>query len=82
MPCCAEFEGRAGEWFFPDGTAVPRQDGAMIFYRNRGDDGTVSLNRLSGIMRPTGPFCCEVPDAMGIIDSVCANIGKSCMANN
>jgi hypothetical protein len=81
MLCCGHgYKDRAGEWFFPDGTAVPRQDSAMTFYRNRGDDGTVNLNRLSGIMMPTGLFCCEVPDAVDIVDRVCANIGKSCMA--
>ena len=52
----------------------------MTFYRNRGDDGTVNLNRLSGIVMPTGLFCCVVPDSIGITNRVCANIGKSCMA--
>ena len=33
------------------------------FYRNRGDDGTVNLNRLNtNVITPTGLFCCEVPD--------------------
>ena len=79
--CCASPEGRAGEWYFPDGTLVPIKGLAKTFYRNRGDDGTVNLNRLSGIMIPTGKLCCEVPDLIGITDRVCANIGtKSRMA--
>jgi hypothetical protein len=79
MPCCG-YQDRAGEWFFPDGTAVPRENNAMTLFRNRGDDGTVNLNRLSGITMPTGLFCCEVPNAVNIIDRVCANVGKSCIA--
>lgn len=78
MPCCAVFKDKAGEWYYPDETPVlgPRQ-GIRTFYRNRGNDGTVNLNRLNGIMMPTGLFCCVVPDSIGIIDRVCANIGKS-----
>ena len=85
--CCAAFETRAGEWYFPRGmAAVPRQihAGATTFYRNRGDDGTVNLNRLnSSIMSPIGLFCCMVPDATShdINDAremqrICVNIGK------
>ena len=75
MSCCAAI--RAGEWYFPDGTAVPIQHGgATTFYRNRGDDGTVNLNRVNtNIIMPIGLFCCEVPDASGVIQRVCANIG-------
>ena len=78
MPCCAAFNDKAGEWYFPDETPVPGplQGLAITFYRNRGDDGTVNLNRLSGIMMPTGKFCCEIPDSIGVTDRVCANIGK------
>ena len=77
MPCCAAV--RAGDWNFPNGTAVSVQGVATTFYRNRGDDGTVNLNRLNtNIMMPTGLFCCEVPDAAGDTRPlrVCANIGK------
>lgn len=28
-------------------------------------------------MMPTGIFCCEVPDAADVIQSICANIGES-----
>ena len=77
MPCCF-YEGRAGEWFFPDGRRVPFGAGATTFFRNRGDDGTVNLNRLNtSIMSPTGLFCCEVPDASGATQKICANIGDS-----
>ena len=47
------------------------------FYRNRGeDDGTVNLNRPSGVMMPTGLFCCEVPDALDVMQNICATISE------
>ena len=76
-PCCQTKTNRHGEWIFPNGTMVPIQDGATSFFRNRGDDGTVNLNRLnSDVMMPTGRFCCVVPDATSVNQTVCANISK------
>ena len=77
-PCC-RFRYRVGEWFFPNGTKVPmRGSGATTFDRNRGrDDGTVNLNRLStDVMSPIGLFCCVVPDANDVSQTVCATISK------
>ena len=63
--------------YTPDRTVVPGLSIAVSFYRNRGfEDGTVNLNRLSGVMMPTGLFCCEVPNGLNIMQRVCANIGK------
>ena len=57
---------------------VPIYNDAATFYRNRGEDGTVNLNRFnSDVMMPTGRFCCVVPDAMNVDHTVCVNIGKS-----
>ena len=81
-PCCRSNPNRLGEWLFPDGEIVPQLKGddritATSFYRNRGDDGTVNLNRLNNdVMMPTGRFCCVVPDATDIDQTVCANIGE------
>ena len=77
-PCCATVPNRFGEWFFPDETAVPTQGGATSFYRTRGDDGTVNLNRLNtNIFMPTGLFCCEIPDAPGEdMQRLCINISE------
>ena len=78
MPCC-RITFRAGEWYMytPERMMVPGPGTTVNFYRNRGyDDGTVSLNRNSSVMMPTGLFCCEVPDAAGDIQPLCANIGK------
>ena len=78
-PCCASLPNRHGEWFFPDDVGmVPTIVSATTFYRNRGDDGTVNLNRLNNdVMMPTGKFCCVVPDATGVSQWACAiNIRK------
>ena len=72
---------RAGEWYFPGGIRVPilgiGASRATTFYRNRGDNGMVNLNRVStDVMSPTGLFCCMVPDATDVIQRACANIGE------
>ena len=74
MPCCSTPPNRFGQWYFPNGTAiVPVQGSATSFYRTRGGDGTVTLNRLNtNIMMPTGLFCCEIPDAVNVIQRACA----------
>ena len=75
-PCCTG-GNRAGEWFFPGGRMVPSIASHTTFYRNRGDDGTVNLNRLNNdVMMPTGRFCCVVPDATSTNVTLCTNIGK------
>ena len=75
-PCCAALVGRAGEWFFPNKDKVPIFIDGTTFYRNRGDDGTVNLNRVSSdVLMPTGRFCCVVPDATSTQVTICANIG-------
>ena len=81
-PCCAYFY-RAGEWYFPNLTLVPIQGRATTFYRNRGDDGTVNLNRHHDfITSPTGLFCCEVPDANNNTQKLCAYVGKHRLYHN
>ena len=77
MPCCRN-AFRAGEWYMytPNRAIVPMLSTAVSFYRNRGyDDGTVNLNRPSGVIMPTGLFCCEVPDVAGDSRSLCVYIG-------
>ena len=72
-PCCGTQGSRAGEWFFPDGNTVPAQGGATSFYRNTGDGGIVTLNRLNtNVEMPYGKFCCAVPDNVRL----CINISK------
>ena len=82
-PCCASVGARAGDWFFPNESVVPVQYFTTTFYRNRSDDGTVNLNRLSSdVMMPTGRFCCVVPDATSTDVTLCVLIGKQFLYNN
>ena len=75
MLCCA-YPNRAGNWFFPNGTVVhiPHNYG---LYQSRGYDGNITFNhRFSAAVSPTGLFCCRVPNARGVNQILCANIGK------
>ena len=76
LSCC--MTNPTGEWFFPKTQeAVPVEGSATTFYRYRGDDGTVNLNRInSDVMMPTGRFCCVLPDAIGVDQIACAIICK------
>ena len=75
MPCCRT--SQTGEWNFPGGggTVPGHKQSPTTFFRNRGEDGTVNLNRVSNtVMMPTGQYCCEVPDATGVNQMACAII--------
>ena len=77
MSCCSALPNRAGEWYFPsdEGIVPGPLEVPTTFYRNRGDDGTVNLNRINNVIMPTGKFCCEVPDAIDMTVTLCAIIG-------
>ena len=82
-PCCATQPNRHGEWLFPNGSLVASIVHGKTYFRNRGDDGTVNLNRLnSAVMIPTGRFCCVVPDATSTDVTLCVLIGKQFLSNN
>ena len=74
-PCCSQVP-RHGEWYQPNSELVQGSQSDVAFYRDRGTNGEVSLNRPSGVESPTGLFCCEVPDAMDKIQTLCVNIGE------
>ena len=79
MPCCRNPQFSAGEWLFPNGSNIPTQQSAAVYYRDRGDDGSVSLNILSSdtaLPLLTGLFCCVVPDATDTTQTICADISK------
>ena len=80
MPCCTAQPNisSTGDWFFPDGGKVPSLHiEAETFGRNRGSDGTVNLHRVSNdVMTPTGQYCCVVPDAISVLQKLCATVGK------
>ena len=75
--CCRK--SRTGQWYFPDSymdsRLVPIKGINLSYYRNRGDDGSVNLNRKPNITSPTGLFCCKVLDAQEITQTLHANIG-------
>ena len=75
--CCASPPWRAGQWYFPNASYVLVFFLSYEYYRTRGDDGSVHLNRRSDSnFIETGLFCCVVPDAMDNYQTVCANIGE------
>ena len=75
MPCCFSLGHRFGEWYLPSRTLVQGVMSTEVFYRNRGDNGEVSLNRPTDVMSPFGQFCCEIPDATNTVQTLCVNIG-------
>ena len=78
-PCCGTQPFRVGEWYFPNGSRVPIPGDGTSFYRLRSDDGYVYLNhRNFDIARPTGLFCCVVPDATDVSQTLCVNISTFC----
>ena len=60
-PCCSALPNRYGKWFYPDGTLVPNSAAGQDFYRGRGDDGTIRLNRRNSALSPLGTYYCELP---------------------
>ena len=73
--CCSQTNSRRGEWYLPNGALVQGMSSTTAFYRNRGANGEVSLNRPGGVESPTGLFCCEVSDATNTNQALCVNIG-------
>ena len=66
--CCRNSDGgNVGEWYFPDGTIVPRfrNPGSSPFART-GSTQQVRLNhRLPHVSEPVGDYQCRVPDING-----------------
>ena len=64
-----------GEWYQPNRGLVQGTTSTTAFYRTRGANGEVFLNRPSGVESPTGQFCCEIPDGTNTNQALCVNIG-------
>ena len=74
-PCCRS--NRIGEWYFPNGSLVRTEGHGDDFYRNRGDNGTVRLNRRgNSVAYPEGTFRCVVPDANNISRTIYVGLVK------
>ena len=77
--CCRNSDGgRVGEWFYPNGTKVPRNFGTPaddIFTRS-GYTEQVRLNRQANAVGPLGVYRCDVPaEPPGAIISASIMIG-------
>ena len=79
IQCCRNAntlgKGGAGEWFYPNRSAVPISGKGYDFYRDR-RTGIVRLHRRNNTISITGQFCCVVPDATFTNSSTCINIGE------
>ena len=60
--CCGTLPNRFGQFYYPNGEAVPVNSQRQGFYRNRGDQ-EIRLHRRSGVNSPIGKFRCEIPDS-------------------
>ena len=73
MPCCENQND--GHWRFPNGTAVTEQ--SSMFQITRLNNGSINLFRTdNNVTSPTGGFCCEVQDAVGVNMMLCIDIGE------
>ena len=75
-PCCSTPPNRFGEWHYPNGSMVPNNAAGEDFYRSRGNNQTIYLNRRNNARSPGGSFCCVIPDSNGMIHRHCVSVGK------
>ena len=74
--CCSNQNPRLGEWYL-NRSLVQGTPSTIAFYRSRGINGQVSLNRPNDmILSPTGQYCCEVANAADTNQTLCVTIGK------
>ena len=77
-PCCKTgINTKFGEWYYPNNSMVPRMSERWLFYRDRADNGTINLNRVSE-NEVTGKFCCQAPDKYcdGLNHTLCVELGN------
>ena len=70
---CCTGAGRAGEWFYPNGTMVSIMVVGQPYYRNRGTS-LIRLNRRpnQGLsLMYTGIYCCKIPDQNNVEQTMC-----------
>ena len=67
---------RAGEWYFPNGSAVSIEGDMKDFYGFR-DSMVVRLNRRYNVVSPTGLYCCDIPGSNGNLCVGAYNLGDS-----
>ena len=75
--CCREEDGgNVGEWYFPNGTIVPRGSTSPNGdFTRTGYLQQVRLNRQNDAMAPLGNYICVVPNLEGVAFNATINIG-------
>ena len=73
LNCCDETLGLSGEWYFPNGSTVEKENNEGAIYRNRGPS-VVCLNQKSTSSSLNGIFHCEIPLINGTNQSLYAGI--------
>ena len=74
-PCCGTPPFRLGQWYYPNGSIVPRIGEGTTFYRDRNDTGIVRLNqRNHNADYSTGLFCCVLPDSSNRSHTLCIGL--------
>ena len=62
LDCCGvPIINRHGEFYYPNGTAVPIEEYGARFYRGRHDQ-LIRLSKRSGVTSPKGTYRCWIPD--------------------
>ena len=67
-----------GEFYYPNGIAVPRRSVGDELYRNRGDSFIRLNNRQTGAALMTGIYQCCLPNGCGKNECVSVDLGKIC----
>ena len=82
--CCASPDQRFAEWYYPNGTNVPRNGDGYSFYRTRRDSNSVNnvlggalLNRRFSAMGPTGIYSCIIRSPDGTDQTLYVGIYKN-----
>ena len=66
--CCRTSDGaNVGNWYYPNGSRVPRPHEGYSHYYRVGYFNQVRLTRSSNTIRPSGYYTCSVPDYGGNI---------------
>jgi hypothetical protein len=74
--CCRSRDGgNVGEWWFPDGSIVPRNRANQDYGRS-GYTQQVRLNRRNNPLGPSGVWTCTVPGCGGLEHIAYITLGK------
>ena len=64
--CCRGKDGgRVGEWYYPNGTVIPRFPWPYNKFYRTAFIHQLHLCRFPGTIGPTGMYWCRVPDSTG-----------------